>query len=77
MIKPPACNYKCPSCKWEKIVAPKSDALILGVDVFESCPKCGNIDLEVKRVGLIREKSGELFANFMTYVDEKLDDFKK
>ena len=46
MIKPPACSYKCLSCEWKKIVAPKSNALILGMDVFESCPKCGSTDFK-------------------------------
>lgn len=77
MIKPPACSYQCPSCKWKKFVAPKSDALMLGVDVFESCPKCGNTNLEVNHVGLISGKSGELFFNLMTRIEEKLDSYKK
>lgn len=75
MIKPPACNYKCPSCKWEKIVVPKSDTLILGLDVFESCPKCGNSNLEVNRVGLIAKKSRELFSNLKAYIDKELGGF--
>ncbi len=50
---------------------------MLGVDVFESCPKCGNTNLEVNHVGLISGKSGELFFNLMTRIEEKLDSYKK
>lgn len=47
MIKPEPYVYKCPSCKWEKVVAPKSDALTPG-DYFESCPECGNMELKME-----------------------------
>jgi len=44
-INPPRRIYKCPSCNWQKTVAPKSDALS-PLDHFEECPKCGNDNLE-------------------------------
>ncbi len=49
MIKPEPQTYRCPACKWQHRVAPRSDALIEGTDVFRICPRCGHAPLEVYR----------------------------
>ncbi len=46
-IRPEPRTYRCPKCSWTKTVAPLSDALLEGKDVFRKCPKCGQAPLEV------------------------------
>lgn len=40
MIKPKPFKIECAKCSFSKIVAPKSDALMIGEDMPSSCPKC-------------------------------------
>ena len=54
MIKPVPFIYKCPTCKWEKVVAPKSDALT-PLDYFESCPECGCKKLNMEHLSYFRK----------------------
>ena len=46
-IKPKPTTYKCPSCNWQKIVAPQSDA-IMPWEHFDQCPECGETELTTK-----------------------------
>jgi len=46
-IKPKPFTYKCSSCGWEKIIAPKSDAYS-PLEYYESCPHCGSKKLKKK-----------------------------
>lgn len=39
-IKPKPWIFKCPSCQWQKLIAPQSDVLMPG-EYFDSCPECG------------------------------------
>lgn len=41
MIAPKPFKYKCPYCRYTKIVKPKSDVLN-PLDMISSCPKCKN-----------------------------------
>jgi len=47
MIKPQAFKLKCPNCKYERLVRPKSDSLNI-MDIIQHCPKC-NILMERTR----------------------------
>jgi len=38
-------TFSCPGCGWKKTTAPRSDALVIGVDWFNHCPECGCEDL--------------------------------
>ena len=49
MKKPNPLIYKCNQCNWKKIVYPKSDSLISGIDIYSYCPKCGNKKLTVNK----------------------------
>lgn len=49
MIKPNLKLYKCNQCDWKKIVYPKSDSLISGVDIYHCCPECGSEKLTVNK----------------------------
>jgi len=63
MIKPQPKTYQCPSCNWQKTVAPKSDALS-PLDYFEECPKCGNNNLETlsaSSIDVVANKIKDLF----------------
>lgn len=48
MIRPKPFTLKCKKCGWSKRFSPKSDALIIGIDTVNECPKCGNKDLVQK-----------------------------
>lgn len=50
-IPPPPRQYRCPACHWSKIVAPRSDVLMPGHDIFHNCPKCGHAPLDSQSVG--------------------------
>ena len=47
MPLPPAPRcFRCPRCGWQQAVYPRSDALHLNQDWFESCPRCHHPQLE-------------------------------
>lgn len=47
-IPPRPHTYRCTACHWSKTVAPRSDALIRGIDHFDACPTCGHRPLETQ-----------------------------
>lgn len=47
-LPPPSMKFRCPACGWQKTTHPKSDALVIGIDSFESCPRCRHRELEVQ-----------------------------
>jgi|JI10StandDraft_1071094.scaffolds.fasta_scaffold151559_4 hypothetical protein len=49
-IKPHPKLMQCPNCGWQTIYAPRSDALIEHRP--ETCPKCGNKELDIKQAGI-------------------------
>lgn len=49
MKQPNPLIYKCNKCNWKKIVYPKSDSLISGIDIYSHCPKCGSKKLTVNK----------------------------
>jgi len=49
-VRPKPVRYRCRDCHWEKIVAPRSDALAPG-DFYEHCPVCGSLNLERTAMG--------------------------
>lgn len=47
MSFPPAPRqFYCPQCGWQKSVYPHSDAMRMGFDWFERCPRCHHQPLE-------------------------------
>lgn len=40
-------TYTCPTCRWSKTIAPRSDALMPG-EFITCCPKCGHGQLETR-----------------------------
>lgn len=50
-VRPPPLTYRCPACHWSRTVAPRSDALISGIDHFRACPDCGHSPLETRAAG--------------------------
>jgi len=47
-LPPPSMKFRCPACGWQKTTHPKSDALVIGIDSFDTCPRCGHGELEVE-----------------------------
>jgi hypothetical protein len=47
-VRPPPVTYRCPACHWSRTVAPRSDAMIPGLDHFRACPACGHSPLETR-----------------------------
>ena len=48
MIKPTPIKVICRDCGYQKIFAPRSDALMPGEYNSEFCTKCGSHNIEVK-----------------------------
>lgn len=61
MIKPHPFKLMCKQCGWSKTFAPKSDVLIEGLNYLNSCPKCGNSELEHKSAGAVKGLVTTLF----------------
>lgn len=40
-VPPPCTTFICSNCHWQKTVVFKSDAITLGHNWFDVCPKCG------------------------------------
>lgn len=62
-IKPSPFILRCRSCKWKKRMAPRSDALVEGIDIYMVCPKCQSKELEMEPerswvFDLLRKKAG-------------------
>ncbi|MEQ5572040.1 hypothetical protein ABN306_04345 [Providencia huaxiensis] len=47
-VRPALQRFECLECRWHKVTAPRSDALIRGVDFFDVCPHCKNENLVAK-----------------------------
>ncbi|SCY56242.1 hypothetical protein SAMN02927929_03315 [Pseudomonas flexibilis] len=45
-IPPPPMTFRCPACGWKQTTHPRSDALAIGIDCFDRCPRCGHEDIE-------------------------------
>ena len=58
-IRPSPSTYTCPSCRWSKTVAPRSDALMPG-EFFSACPKCGRSPLQHRPAGAVEGALGQL-----------------
>lgn len=54
-VRPAPQRFECPDCRWHKITAPRSDALIRGVDFFDACPHCKNENLVAKPLSFTQE----------------------
>lgn len=52
-LRPKPSTFTCPACGWRKTTAPRSDAVLPGLDWFVSCPKCGNEDLAVRKANVL------------------------
>ena len=59
-VRPPPLTYRCPACHWSRTVAPRSDALIAGIDHFRACPACGHGPLEMQAASAARATIVEL-----------------
>lgn len=53
-VRPRTITYRCPACHWSKTVAPRSDALIPGIEYFDSCPACRHSPLETQAASAAR-----------------------
>jgi len=64
--RPHPTTYTCPVCGWSKTVAPESDHLAPGLDVFTVCPKCGHDWLDSRKANavelLLLKLKGQLFG---------------
>ena len=54
-VRPAPQRFECPECRWHKVTAPCSDALIRGIDFFDACPHCKNENLIVKPLSFTQE----------------------
>lgn len=52
-IKPQPFELFCPICGWYKTYAPQSDAIV--ESITETCPRCGNPNLEVRGLSPIKK----------------------
>lgn len=59
-IPPLPRTYTCPTCHWSRTVAPRSDAMIPGLDHFRACPACGHGPLEMQPASAARATLAEL-----------------
>ena len=59
-IPAPPATYRCPACHWSRTVAPRSDAMIPGIDHFRACPACGHSPLEMQAASAARATLAEL-----------------
>lgn len=46
-LRMPPRTYVCPACGWKRYVSDTSDALHIGTH-FDTCPKCGSENIEVR-----------------------------
>lgn len=57
---PPPMTHRCNHCGWETTTAPRSDALVIGIDHFRECPRCGSEDLRGTPAGPIARELARL-----------------
>jgi len=48
MIKPTPYIVQCKACGYQKIIAPRSDAIMPWERAFTQCPKCQSLDVKNK-----------------------------
>ncbi len=61
MIKPAAMQLSCPNCGWKNRFQPRSDAL-LGQELPQQCPQCGNPHLHSATIPSISESLTQLLG---------------
>jgi Zn finger protein HypA/HybF involved in hydrogenase expression len=62
MIKPTPIKVTCQDCGFQKVFAPRSDAIMPGGYNRECCSKCGSKNIKVKdQVSIIDKIFGGLF----------------
>jgi hypothetical protein len=44
-IRPSPFTLECGKCKWSHTFSPRSDVLIMGLDIRTHCPRCGAKEL--------------------------------
>ena len=59
-VPPRPHTYHCPACHWSKTVAPRSDALVYGIDYFPACPACGHSPLETQAASPVQVSLAKL-----------------
>lgn len=58
-IKPKPWVYVCESCKWNKVISPRSDALLPG-EYYNCCPVCGYKPLKKESVSQLADLMAQM-----------------
>lgn len=62
-IPPAPRTFYCPQCGWTQRVYPRSDALRLGHDWFDRCPRCNHQPLEQRPLSKLEQVLNSLFRH--------------